>query len=336
MEYKVSQYLSSIEFYAMVSNLNMAMRTDEEILVDFSEVRRIDGNVITNLILMGKWIEDRTGRIPVIRLGRTFEAGYLKKYLFGMKFYEFTKNIYRYEDENDKLGGLEGKDMDRRNMTLYYRFPYTEYEELSEDDQSRQLFRNKVGELARDSVVRDTKDFLYTYFDMFNYGPRDERYNRLSDIFGQIIGNSMSKGASEAYMTVQANYKRKKIIVSASDRGCGMKKSMTFNRSEQNIDPKGFFLLSDNPKSEEEAIIESLFYRKDSGIYGLYHAVLQLIETWSGVVRIHSNDTQLILTKNAVDAYKSMGLFKYFNDYNRRYTAEFPGTHIEIEIPMKE
>ena len=171
---------------------------------------------------------------------------------------------------------------------------------------------------------------------MFNYGPRDEKYNRLSDIFGQIIGNSISKGISEAYLTVQANYKRKRIIISASDCGCGMKQSMLFNRTSENIDPKGFFLLEQNPASEEEAIVESLYYRRESGIYGLYHAVLELIDKWNGIIRIHSNDTQLILTNNAVEAYENMRLLEYFNSYNRRYTAFFPGTHIEIEIPMKE
>lgn len=335
MEYKVSQYLSSLDFYRMMSNLDVLMHVDEQIVIDMSEVHRIDGNVIPNLILMGKWIERKTGIIPVIRLGRTFNAGYLKKYLFGMKFYEFTRNIYRYEDDNDKYGGFEGKDMDRRNVTLHYDFPYNEYEDLPHGDDSRQIFRNAEGERATNRVIRDTKDFLYNYFDMFNYGPRDEKYNRLSDILGQIVGNSMSKGISEAYLTVQANYKRKKMIVAASDSGCGMKESMVFNRSKQNIDVKGYFLLDGDPKTEEEAIVESLCYRRESEIYGLYHAILELIDKWNGIVRIHSNDTQLILTNNAVEAYTEMKLLSYFNEYNRRSTAVFPGTHIEIEVPMK-
>ena len=335
MEYSVSQYLSSLDFYRMVSNLDALMYANEQIVIDMSEVYRIDGNVIPNLILMGKWIERKTGIIPLIRLGRSFNAGYLKKYLFGMKFYEYTRNIYRYEDEYDKYGGFEGKDMDRRNMTLHYDFPYNEYEDLPHEGDSRQKFRNVEGESAAYRVIRDTKDFLYNYFDMFNYGPRDEKYNRLSDILGQIVGNSMSKGISEAYLAVQANYKRKKIIVAASDSGCGMRASMIFNRTKQNIDVKGYFLLDCDPKTEEVAIVESLCYRRESKIYGLYHAILELIAKWDGIVRIHSNDTQLILTNNAVEAYREMNLLSYFNEYNRRRTALFPGTHIEIEVPMK-
>ena len=335
MEYKVSQYLSSIEFYRMINNLEVLIQEGEQIVIDMSEVHRIDGNVIPNLILMGKWIEGKTGLVPVIRLGRTFDAGYLKKYLFDIKFYKFTGNIYRYEDENDKYGGFEGKDMDRRNVTFHYEFPYNEYDDLPDYGDSRQKFRNAVGEDTKNLVIRDTKEFLYEYFDMFNYGPRDEKYNRLSDILGQIVGNSMSKGISEAYMTVQANYKRKKIVVAASDKGRGMREAMMFNRTKQNTDPLGYFLLSNNPKNEEEAIVEGLCYRRESGIYGLYQAVLELIDNWEGTVRIHSNDTQLILTKNAVKPYKEMELLSYFNEYNMRNTAVFPGTHIEIEVPMK-
>lgn len=335
MEYMVAQYLSSIEFYRMINNFDVLLQGGEQIVIDMSEVHRIDGNVIPNLILMGKWLERKTGIIPLIRLGRTFDAGYLKKYLFSMKFYDFTRNIYRYEDENDKYGGFEGKDMDKRNVTLHYEFPYNEYEDLPQNDSSRQRFRNAIAENVTIRVIHDTKEFLYRYFDMFNYGPRAEKYNRLADILGQIVGNSMSKGISEAYLTVQANYKRNKIIVAASDTGCGMRESMAFNRTEQNTDPKGYFLLNDDPKTEEEAIVEGLCYRKGSGIYGLYNAVLELIDKWDGIVRIHSNDTQLILTSNAVEAYKEMRLLSYFNEYNRRNTAMFPGTHIEIEVPMR-
>ena len=317
----------------MVSELNNLCIYNEQVLLDMTNVRSVQGNVIPNLLLLGKWLEEKTGFIPIIRLGRTFDAGYLKKFLYNIKFYTYSKNIFLYEDEIDMYCGLQGEDMTNLNTTCYYSFPYTEYNSLKEVE--KQSYRKKLGDKVNYYAVNDSNLFLRKYFSYFNYGSDLDGYNILSDIVGQIISNCFARGSSEAYMTMQAKYKDKKVFFSISDRGCGMLNSMIFNRSKLNEDTKGFFLLDKEPNTEEEAIIESIFYRKDSAIYGLNHVIYEIIKHMNGIVRIHSNDTQLILTRKAVKSFDEFNLLSYFDDYNKRYTALFPGTHIEIEIPME-
>ena len=107
----------------MLTGLSGICEMGRQILIDLSDVKRVDGNVIPVLILMGEWIEEKTGIMPVIRLGRDFKAGYLKKYLDGIGFYRYTYGVYLYEDEYDQYGGYLGKNMDEKNGIMYFPYP---------------------------------------------------------------------------------------------------------------------------------------------------------------------------------------------------------------------
>lgn len=86
--------------------------------MDFSDIVHIDAVVIPNLIILGRDLRKKTGYIPFIRLGENLDAGYLKKYLYGINFYKISDEFYYYE--NDRYGGMEGKKMDSRNTTEYF------------------------------------------------------------------------------------------------------------------------------------------------------------------------------------------------------------------------
>lgn len=337
MEILVNKYLSSIEFYKLLSLLDIAVKKKERILLDFSYVTRIDGNVIPNLIILGKWIEKNTGYIPMIRLGKSYESGYLKKYLYGINFFTMTENTYQYEDPEERYGGWNGKEMDKKNTTKHYVCPYNSSSFPLNEQEEHDL--ELVGEVVKDKAIKECTPFIKKYLMDFNYGNIDENTNRLADIIGQFVSNSIIRGLSDVYLTLQANYTRKKIMMSISDSGIGIRKAINYKYMKEKINDtssgNGYFIIKKENLDEKESIIQSIYYRKNSTIYGLYNAIKDILDM-NGIIRIHSVDVQLILTKKILDAFKREILPTKINNYNLRKTASFNGLHIEIEIPMME
>ena len=334
MDYKVRKHLSSIEFFNMISDLNGICVMGRQILLDFSDVKSIDGNVVPNLILMGKWIESRTSVIPVIRMGRDFQAGYLKKYLDGIGFYRFTYGIYLYEDEYDKYGGYIGKDMDKKNGTLFFQYPRLTIKEAKTHGERRSILLREC-EYAKKDIFRNVIPFLENYIRKNHTSCIGDTIDRIADIIAQMVSNSIMWGESDVYVTIQANHKRNQILLSASDSGIGMKSGIE-NRMKENTDRMDGYYYFDKYKcnySEVEAIIQSIYYRKNSSVYGVYN-VLKDILHMKGIMRIHSNTKQLILTENTKAYFLNEKLEDHLTEYNTRNTEMFPGVHYEIYIPM--
>ena len=81
-----------------------------------------------------------------------------------------------------------------------------------------------------------------------------------------------------------------------------------------------------------------IYYRYNES-YGLYDAVKKVLAK-NGIVRIHSNNTQIVLTasnqlelgvcKNAKEFLEALKKKKN----NIRNNLKYQGTHIEIELPI--
>ena len=103
---------------------------------------------------------------------------------------------------------------------------------------------------------------------------------------------------------------------------------------------------------ELEAIVHAIFVRaEDNGnkIYGLYPLVMEVLK-FGGTIRIHSMDTQLILTPKlrihlAVASSKKSDIDKIRSSFlqmvRKQNTSVYRnmkcgGSHIEIELPLRK
>lgn len=335
MEYKITQYLSSREFYKMLFHLENIVTDNDVVILDFTEVRRIDAVVIPNLLLLGTWIEEKSHTIPYIRLGDDISAGTLKSYLAGINFYELSNSYFMYENEEEKYSGLFGKKMDKRNTT--------------------QLFEYKSGlDVAKRRICYNLAPFMRYYLNQFvdeNEIKQDSRMeyvyedNILGIFVEELIENSFVYGECDAIVTVQANYNKKRIYLSVSDSGDGMLKRIKeqINKTMEKVDYRadkigsGYNVLKKMPSNELESIWIALYKRVNSNIHGLYNVVKRVLLI-GGTVRIHSNNTQLILTPRLYDMFikESLVLDKTLNEFNTLKTVNFKGVHIEIDIPLEE
>lgn len=319
MEYKFAKYLSSHEFYKDIGRLNRGIELyrPNKIVLDFSDTIRIDALVIPNLIILGRDIRRKTSYIPFIRLGENLNAGYIKKYLFGINFYKISDEFYYYE--NDRYSGLEGKKMDPRNTTEYFS-------------------KSEGTDVARRRIYYKLCPFFYKYLNQFSLNKYNSIFldsyifenNIISQFIEEMILNSFDHGNSDAVITVQANYKKEKLYLAISDYGKGFWNSVC-SCQESN----GYNVLGRLPQNELEGIYVGIYKRKYSKIYGIYNVIRQVIKM-HGIFRIHSNDTQVIITERLEEKFDNEGLITLSSDNNPNViqTAKFPGTHIEIELPF--
>lgn len=329
MEYKVPHILSSREFYKMLDVFDAIINQDEVFVLDFTNVTKIDAVVIPNLLLLGRYLEQKTFNIPYIRLGENLSAGYLKKYLSNIKFYQLSELYFYYENEAEKYGGLLGKDMDDRNTT----------ERFSIEDGAV---------VARRRLYYNIFPFIKHYLKNFNIYENDVdlaldqntfNNNIIAKFLEQMIDNSFAHGMSDAFVTVQTNYKMNRIYMSISDFGVGFYKSilaeMPTKSSDEVTKNNDNNILMRNPKNELEAIWIGIYKRRNSETYGLYNVIKSVLKL-NGTIRIHSNDTQLILTDRLIDKFLKGTLINsdQLTRYNIIRTSHFEGVHIEIEIPL--
>lgn len=319
MEYKFTKYLSSYEFYKDVGRLNRIIEIyqPDKIVLDFSDTSHIDALVIPNLIILGRDIRRKTSYIPYIRLGENLNAGYIKKYLFGINFYKISDEFYYYE--NDRYSGLEGKKMDPRNTTEYFS-------------------KSEGTDVARRRIYYKLWPFFYKYLKEFTLKKYNSIFldshifenNIIAQFIEEMVLNSFDHGDSDAVITVQANYKKAKLYLAISDYGKGFWNSVCNCKKD-----KGYNVLGRLPQSELEGIYVGIYKRKYSKIYGIYNVIRQVIRM-DGIFRIHSNDTQLIITKKLEEKFEDESLITLSLDKNPNViqTAKFPGTHIEIELPF--
>lgn len=333
MEYKVVQILSSREFYKMVDILNEILESEETCILDFTDVKRIDAVVIPNLLFLGKYIEKKTGNIPYIRLGEDLSAGYLKNYLMGINFYILSDSYFYYEDPDGRYCGLAGKSMDKRNTTE--RFLFGDGMVVAQ----RRLFYHVLPFIDNYlGVFRREKTNSNNVLDANSFHNND-----IARFLNEMIENTFIYAESDIIITVQTNFKKDKIFLSVSDPGTGFYESMQNHMdAEGNFLPKdeetdcGINILGRRPKNEDEALLIGIYKRMFSKTYGLFNVVKNILDL-KGIVRIHSNNKQLILTERLKNQFLQGTLIENLEQlkgYNIVETSLFKGVHFEMELPL--
>lgn len=333
MEYKMANIVSSREFYRMIDELNRTLHEGENCILDFTSISRIDALVIPNLILLGRLIESKTKFIPYIRLGEDLSAGYLKNYLAQIGFYSLSEPFYYYENPYGKYGGLIGKRMDKRNTTEC--FSFLDGEAIAR----RRLFYNILPYL--DFYLNEFN--IYKSEDVNPLNIASFNNNIIAKFLEQMIDNTFEYGECDAYVTVQTNYKMNRIYLSISDYGFGFYKSIMGEKNSKlfsdnnDDDVDGYNVLKRQPVNEFEAILIGMYKRKNSKTYGLFNVIKKVLQ-YKGVIRIHSNDSQIILDEDATGSFidESLARVKKVSRYNFIETSIFNGVHIEIELPLKK
>lgn len=310
----INKYLTSSEFYKNVlSEVQIVLRYHDKIdniIFDFSGTRKIEPNVIPNLLCLGRVIESILGRKAIISIPDTYEGGKVKNYLYLIGFTKLAGNVFWFE--SDPYGGLEGKQIDPLCGTIYFR-----------DTIERDYITFTINDL-----IEPFADKYLNKFDRLSL-EEGQMKNQITDLLKELAENAKVHGKSYSYTTVHANYMEKTIYIAISDNGIGFRESCTLEHEQTLFENK--IVL----QNELDAILFCVYMRNSSMKFGLYPIIRDVLKN-KGIVRIHSNNTQIVFTPRAIEAFISKKLLedRSFCKFNVRQELSFGGTHIEIEIPF--
>ncbi len=295
--------LTSYEFFSNV--LPMLVNTEDlEIVLDLSNTKRIEPLVIPNLLCLAYKEKIEKAKKLILSVPDTVSGAMVKNYLHEIGFTEYAYKFGLFDFQNNPYGGLEGKKIDPICGTLVF----------NADDSKDEIYRG---------VDRCITPFSEAYLSRFRIFDLEHSMfvNEITEFLEEILLNCKIHAKSFSITTMHANYSLKKIYIAVSDIGCGFLGSL----KDCKID------------NEKEAILEGVYKRKDSKIYGLFNVIRRVLD-YGGKVRIHSNDTQIIFTPRIKNEFIWGRLCKIdsFTKYNVKNTAYFDGVHIEIEMPLEK
>lgn len=325
-------YLDSDKFYSyyFLGKINtVSLADNQNLILDFSNTRRIDPTVIPNLLIMGKKIKEDFGKKAMLYLPETLEMGYLKNYLEQISFIEYVNKFDLYEFLYDPYGGLIGKKIDPLCKTVYF----DGNQEYSSYDMIRARINQKI------------KPFADKYLSTFEHLVISEKgegdyQNDIVEIIYEMNKNCLDYSGSASFTTIHSRYKDDTINISISDIGRGFKKSFIEKKNDRDRSLKysayQLQLLEENYKDELTAIIGGINWQKKSKIYGLFGVIREVLK-YHGIVRIHSNDTMVIFTEEYIGDLENETLLtnKQFRKENVKENIKFDGVHIEIVIPLE-
>lgn len=311
----VNAYLTSAEFYgSLLPEAQIVLRYYDKIsnvVIDFSGTCKIDPNVIPNLLCLGRVMKSLLGYEATIRIPDTFDGGRIKFYLYQIKFLEKAKGIFLFE--SDPYTGFVGRMIDPLCGTVCL------HENVDEDG-----IGNVFDSLVNPFAMKYLRDFDK------EWGNDNDSNNIVLNLLKELAANAAQHGKSYSYTTVHAKFSKNRIYIAISDSGKGFLQSC----KEEHADK----LLKKNEilHNEVDAIVYCTYLRAGSKKFGLYAAIVETLH-FGGIVRIHSNDSQIIFTPQIKEQFESKTLLQYakFWKYNVKRNIKFSGTHIEIEIPFQ-
>lgn len=337
---KYDERITAFYFYntilSQIKKLN-SQGFEGSIILDFSDVGEIESSVVPNLLILGNYIEATMKNKPIIYIDETKTSGTLKKYLYGIGFFNLCEQSERFYIDCDKYTGWpEEKNMDEANTTAYFRKATLEEIDKSQEPTYPKLSKRIWDEIHNSLYVFSSR-YLGAYQEFQEYDDINSEMesNMALSMSHELIKNSLAHGRSYSYVTYQINRNRKKIYLTLSDFGIGF--SNTLKKKGIKVQNEGM------------AILKGIFMRADESGYGLYDVVCRTLKE-CGIVRIHSNDTKIVLTndgenqKDGYDTYLSYlerrdfdslaKKLKIHKDFNYIDDLVFPGVHVEIVLPI--
>lgn len=298
-----------------------AEKKQDQICFDFSMVKSIDALVIPNLLCVGYIIKshDVNFRAPYLYIPDTLYSGKLKKYLIDIKFVDISNKYGLFDIHETIYGGLPKISGEWLNTTISFN-----------SDEKEEIIRKKI--------INGTSEFSQEFLKQFQNYNGNTVYNEIICNCSELVLNSIQHAKSFAFMTIQSNIKLGKIFISVSDCGVGFKATINEKIFDNRLD---CVITNSTITNELDGIIQGIYARSNSNVFGLYPLITSVLRS-NGVVRIHSVDTQLVLTsrlllhmevaKNKETLKKLAALDEIKN--NTRTDLKYGGVHIEIELPL--
>ena len=300
-----SKHLTSFVFFNDIlfqTNRILDSGSPSTIVFDFSYVETINPLMIPNFLCLG--LKCRSKRfIPFLIVPSSLSSKYnIIGYLYDLGFKQISDQYKIFDLEENLWGGFDHyEDLDATLM-CYKQF----------DDDEKIKCRVKIAPILRG----------------IDYGFGVD----VTDVYGlieELVENSIDHGNSLAFLSVTYTKKYKLLQISESDMGMGLYSSLDYRTKRwpvvfdpnRPVDPsivECITMLMKIAKEDYEnrnvySILCAILFRCKiddkmvrQTIYGIFSVFYSVLNK-EGTIRLHSNDTQVILTNNHA---------KYFKDVN--------------------
>lgn len=356
----------------------------EPILFDFTSVKTIDPLVLPNLLCTGFLINEHRGVSAQVFVPSNLESLPLRTFLHRTGFVKFAQTYNLFEFNASISGGVEAtafhSTLNKIELFQGVNRTYAEgedgFSELAVDRTKEQAW-----EQLTSSFIPFIKEFLQRSNERYILTNREAISSNLLFFCREVVENALLHGRSFCFLNMQysSSFFGKQIKISISDCGVGFRKSINADRSRSlkilalqkrlrktTIDGQRKSLekeiaelrnqgypLSDEDidrlaaypylENELEGIVYGLLSRSQKP-YGLYSIYNKIIHALGGTIRIHSNDTQLVLSERmwaplaVCKTPKSLlvQLAKEQYAVNIRTDLTFKGAHIEMEFLLDD
>lgn len=351
------------------------------ILFDFSRVKSIDALVLPNLLCTGYWIAQHRNAPARIFIPGNQESIPLRTYLEQTRFVKMAQTYGLFELDEDISGGLnDAVSRPTLNKLELFQNVYKDGPAGEERDIDVPKTKERAWEQLKGTFVPFVATFLQKSTNTYVQSHKQEIFSDLLSFCKELIENALLHGRSFCFLNMQysSNF-GKQIRLSISDCGMGFKQSVNADRSrsqyivslQQQIQESAeqertklenkIRRLSDQcyPLRQDDVerlaeyphldtsldgIVYGLLSRRAKP-YGLYNIHDKIIHRMGGTIRIHSNDTQLILSQRmwlplaVCDTPRDLVMLLRTDEQyaaNVRTNLTFKGVHIEIEIMLDE
>ncbi len=305
-----------------------------EIVFDFTHVEYISPTVIPNILNIGFILKNYFS--SPVRLFIPWKPKLLS-YLHDINFLNLANRYDIFLMDSRYIGGYDFNKISPEYKTYMF---------LNDVDKAHIAYQIQDSVKVIKEICRSNDKMV-----------ADRSIEQILNIFIEICHNACYHSRKPCFATFQSNIgdkvKFKKAYISIADCGHGYNRSIIDKIKENEYNP--LFLTKSTieiGKKDENylSILEAIFFRKQYENYGLFDVVKSVIYN-NGTVRIHSNDTQLVITRSFYEKYLNdiennsekiqliKDIFKEGNSegkYNvKHYTNRYKGVHIEIEVPIE-
>lgn len=335
---ELDENITSFSFYNKILpklNYYFKYNRNEQLIFDFSQVDFINPLVIPNICITGLILRNNLEQKVDMYIPWKPK---LLSYLQDISFLSIIKQYDLFNIDERYIGGYEVGGLFQECNTFVF-----------DKGSTKAMIRNEL--LKSEKVISR----LYSGSKNFKERAMDE----ILHVFTEFCHNACFHSGSACFATFQTNLgdktSFKKAYISISDCGMGYYNSIVQKITDTDVKLNflpncDFNVLLENKNLY--GILEAIFYRYNDKIYGIYQLFEYILKV-NGVIRIHSEDTQLVFTKKSIENYILNGEWKclpdYFMNYYyklkgesldeqyspiRVYDSKLKGVHIEIEIPI--
>lgn len=321
-----------------------SIQDGEEFVVDLGLTKSVDALAVPLLLSMARWIIGRTKVIPQIYISNLQDNIKLKKYLEKIGFFDVC-DFYDYYEVNTERVDVR---RDRENMVTYV------FTENARDDSQEE--RQRIEECVCRKLMDNTYSQFWKYWIEYDIDQSLNGFaNGVERVTRSICANTGIHTEENALLTLQRNISLQRVCISLADCGQGLfatlKKKKDFQPALLPIDD---FEKLTGERADLYAIVEALAYRFMDKKYGLYHVLMKSLElakkqkksdksNWT--MRIHTNRKRMVLSGKNCKGLERAATREQFarkllmlseSRYVAETTQDYPGVHIEIEIPYDQ